>query len=537
MNVFEDLLEELKEDNLLEETVIASRKGKAEPTAVPSSAEPEAQASEDHLLDVPEAGVSNDPPTGFEGVTGEVSGELLAVYDEEDMLADVSQPPDQRELYRRRAMDEVSSLQMVEHILSGIEREHMKMTPQSFDDLAVKKELHNYLQVSADINSEEHSAAEFALMSETEKWYSALSARDTNISVANIRRFCENSRPVLSSQALMALARFYRNSPFSEPVRGKFDFVMTRLFSRDTGDSKRKLLFAHNEMVGHIKTLYSNWSSLSLVDASDEEQGIAATLIRFEDFSKEATAAPNFDTLVASDFFNRLRLFKEETAELFLETPIVAAAIDANVRIGNRFVDLIVAEKEQLDAEKIEEKYGYTYDTIVSNTTSKTLLLVDILREEDFEDEHDTGDLAESGAEHAAEVNFERAPVRERSGLRVNKWILALTILVVMASVGVYFWAENATDTKGVVEQATQFSLAGSGAEQHVDNVSLAGEGLFAVVKPTWDSLTEDEKKTALRKAYDFAAPKSVTSVTFMNLRGRNVGYVAAGTLELYDPR
>lgn len=534
MNVFEDLLEELKEDNLLEETVITSRKGTAEPTAVSTSSREGQSLSEEHLLDVPPAVV--DPPTGFEGFSGDVSGEILAVYDEEDLLADVSQPPDQRELYRRRAMDEVSSLQMVEHILSGIEREHMKMTPQSFDDLAVKKALHNYLQVTADINSEEHSVAEYALLSETEKWYSALSARDANISVANIRRFCENSRPVLSSQALMALARFYRNAPFSEPVRGKFDFVMTRLFSRDTGDNRRKLLFAHNEMVGHIKTLYSNWASLSLVDASDEHQGLAASLIRFEDFSKEAGSAPNFDSLVASDFFNRLRLFKEETADLFLETPIVAAAIDANVRIGNRFVDLIVAEKDQLDANKIEEKYGYTYDTIVSNTTSKTLLLVDLLKDEDL-NEDDEAHAERQIQERPAEAKFERAPVEERSGFAVNKWLLLVTILAVLASVGVYLWAESSADTTSAVEQAQVFSFAGSGAEVHVKESSTSGETVYAVVKPTWEALSDDEKKTILRKAYDFAAPKQMRRVNFMNERGRTVGYVAEDRLEIFTPQ
>lgn len=533
MNVFEDLLEELKEDNLLEETVITSRRQTAEPTAVATDSLEKQDLSGERLLEMPAMAV--DPPTGFEGLPEAVSGEILAVYEEEDLLADVSQPPDQRELYRRRAMDEVSSLQMVEHVLSGIEREHMKMSPQSFDDLAVKKALHNYLQVTADINSEEHSSAEYALMSETEKWYTALSARDANISVANIRRFCENSRPVLSSQALMALARFYRNAPFSEPVRGKFDFVMTRLFSRDTGDNRRKLLFGHNEMVGHIRTLYSNWASLSLINASDEEQGLAASLIRFEDFSKEATSAPNFDTLIASDFFNRLRLFKEETADIFLETPIVAAAIDANVRIGNRFVDLILAEREQLDANKIEEKYGYTYDTIVSNTTSKTLLLVDILRDEDLEDEESSAEQQLS--QNSTEISFERAPVEERRSFAVNKWLLLVTILAVALSVGGYFWAESSADTTSSVEQADTFSLAGSGAEEYVQQSNSSSETVYAIMKTTWEGLSEDEKKAVLRKAYDFAVERRMTQVNFMNERGRTVGYASQDSLDIFAPQ
>ncbi|HLA95374.1 MAG TPA: hypothetical protein VK612_06615, partial [Pyrinomonadaceae bacterium] len=214
MNVFADLIEELKEENLLEETVIDinNRLGKAQHDEAPKAAP--LYATDDAVVQ------------DF-ALEGEIAP---AVPDE--MIHETATPIDERDFYRKRAMEEVSSLQMVEHVLSGIEREHMKMAPETYDDLAVKKALHKFLQVTSDVSSDEHSESEYVLMQETENWYSALAKRDSNISVANIRRFCENSRPILSSQALMALARFYRNSPYSEPVRGKFDFVMTRLFSR-----------------------------------------------------------------------------------------------------------------------------------------------------------------------------------------------------------------------------------------------------------------------------------------------------------------
>ncbi len=104
---------------------------------------------------------------------------------------------------------------MVEHVLSGIEREYMKIVPSSYDDLRAKTALHKFLQVQGDSTTTEYAEAEFHLMRETEAWSSALSARDSKISVANLRRFCENSRPILSSQALLGLGRFYRNSAFS----------------------------------------------------------------------------------------------------------------------------------------------------------------------------------------------------------------------------------------------------------------------------------------------------------------------------------
>ena len=219
MDVFQDLIEELRDENLLEETVIDFA---ALAAALPAQ------------------------PNGDSEVA-------------EGELAEVKTPETEADFYRKRAMDEVSSLQMVEHVLSGIEREHLKIVPATYDDLQAKKALHTFIQVHADPTSTDYAEAEFRLMRETEQWMSALSERDKKITAANLRRFCENSRPGLSSQALMALCRFYRNSAYSEASRSKFDLVMTRLFAREIEDQKRRLLFSPVDMVGHIKTLYANW--------------------------------------------------------------------------------------------------------------------------------------------------------------------------------------------------------------------------------------------------------------------------------------
>ena len=100
MNVFEDLIEELRDENLLEETVIdvngsrnapATRMARSEGDFAVSSAQPESDAETE------------------------------------------------RDFFRKRAIDEISSLQMVEHVLTGVEREYMKIVPNAFDDFNVKK--------------------------------------------------------------------------------------------------------------------------------------------------------------------------------------------------------------------------------------------------------------------------------------------------------------------------------------------------------------------------------------------------------------
>lgn len=158
----------------------------------------------------------------------------------------------QIEFFRKRAVNEVGGLQTVERIFSGVERQQKKTVPKPYDDLTVKKALDDFLQISEDVKSPAHASAEFQLMQETENWYSALSHRDKQISITHLRCYCETAKPPLSSEALLALARFYRNSPYSEAVRSKFDLIVTRLFSNDLPDEKRERAFERDELIEHL---------------------------------------------------------------------------------------------------------------------------------------------------------------------------------------------------------------------------------------------------------------------------------------------
>ncbi len=105
------------------------------------------------------------------------------------------------------------------------------------------------------------------------------------------------------------------------------------------------------------------------------------TAFKFEDFMTEADNAESFDELIRNDFFNRLRLFKESTGEQFFAPLVAATAIESNVRIGNRYVELLNIEREKGEAEKLENKYGFLHDQVISDATSKTLQLVELLKE------------------------------------------------------------------------------------------------------------------------------------------------------------
>lgn len=510
MNVFEDLIGELKEENLLEETVFDVFRANDAAAAAAAGKNGQARAGK----------------PGFEYAAGD--------------LPEIVAPVDEHDFYRKRAMDEVSSLQMVEHVLSGVEREQMKSVPVPFDDLEVKKALHRFLQASGDLNSKEHAETEYALLQETESWSMALAVRDKNITVANIRRFCENSRPVLSSQALMALARFYRNSAYSEAVRGKFDFVMTRLFSRETGEERRRLLFSRTDMMGHVKTLYANWSSLSLYSSDESAGEVAGLAAKFDAMKAEAEAATSLDAMIGQDIFNRARLIKESANEMFFAPPVAAAAIDCNISLGNKFIDLVYAEREKGTASNVGEKYGYTYDQIISNAAGKTLRLVDLLKTgldvEPVSHEPDVLDRPVRAARPAPPQR--KKPKKIPAGsmkfelLGVNKWLLAATILIAAIGAGLYFWAGS--DTKSdVAATAVSIDISGTELRQHIQTARASSDVFYGIMLPSWDKLSEEEQKQVLQQTLTFAESKRLKKVNLLNANGRTVGFASPGRIEI----
>src|SRR3712207_1662986 len=109
MNVFENLVDELKNENLLEETVIDLDQADA---AVLVSEEPSS------------ARLKGGGSFQGQDATGEA---VLQMEDEPAGMGETDQ-----EFFRKRAVEEVTGLQMVDHMFSGVEREHMKVSPSPY---------------------------------------------------------------------------------------------------------------------------------------------------------------------------------------------------------------------------------------------------------------------------------------------------------------------------------------------------------------------------------------------------------------------
>lgn len=545
MNIFEDLIDELKKDNLLEETVIETKglDNKADlfdDEIIEAQTFLENYAKEEKVV---EPAALTEPELKTQTANEVVLNAPLLQKKHEHTPESREKTKQQQlndiESYRKRATDEVSCLQLVEHIFSGVERDQMKVVPKNFDDLETQKSLHKFLQLSKEANPSEHAQAEFQLMQETESWYSTLSNRDRHISTAHLRRFCETTRPVLSIQALAALARFYRNSPYSESVRNKFDFTVTKLFSVGIENSKRELAIGKSELVENLTRLYNEWESIRGYSNEDNDSKMLITTLKFEDFIAEAENADSFDELIRNDFFNRVRGFKENTKEEFFEPLVTATGIESNIRIGNRYIELLELEVEKGAREKLENKYGFLHDQVISDATSKTLQLVDLLNPTDEKDEigENSNQNAElsRGQETAKDKSVGgKAEALPKPWYKVNKWLLVTTVLAIFFSASIFIWERyNATADK-VSTDVKLVNLDNSSLQEFIKDARINNDNFYAIVLPVWNASNREKKEEMLKKILAIGNEKGFKTVFLLNEQGAAVGSASSDGIEIF---
>ncbi|MGI8495609.1 MAG: hypothetical protein ACR2L1_09915 [Pyrinomonadaceae bacterium] len=536
MNIFQDLVDELKEENLIEKIVYDSDSSNLK------------SASESPLRSVQETvSINKDDPGQFSEIE---KPDLESNSDLADSSTDNSEvvlPFNENDFYRRRAMEEVSALQMVERVFCGVEREHLKVVPKPYNDIEVSKVLHDFLQVTKNSDSAENAAAEFKLMQETESWYSALSYRDQNILPAHLRRYCETTHPVLSSQALAALARFYRNSPFSESVRSKFEMVVTRFFSKETDNQQREVLLELDSIAEHLSELYADWSSVS-VYSTDDDSELTIISLKFEDFINEAAISASFEELIKTDFFNRLRVFKESIRENFYAPQVTATAIKCNIFVGNRYVELLNLESEKNNAAQIEVKYKFLIDQTVSEATSKTLQLVNLLQKrngdldlpvEKRQEKKKTAEAINKRAEVKIDEDSLNKSVKVEQKhspgiFAVNKWLLAVMLVTVLGSAGLYLWVEFAVP-KATTKDVVALEMDGYYFKDYLRVAKISNDTLIGVISPAWNTVDEGKKQEILKDLLAVGKNKGFRSVRLLSNEGITLGYLSMDNITKPD--
>ncbi len=607
MSLFEDLIDELKEENLLEETVIESsaRNESAsdwtekqafsvnDSTAVitPKNDFAESTDKTESVVQMPEniyesveneelavamssPNVPTEPLTfldedadlfgdiSFVDKSAESDSDNLANSNNEQVNAEqtdvnqtqtnpavsetivtkvnstVSKTIPSAGFYRRKALDEVNGLEMTEHVFSGVEREIIKVSPAKFDNHQVKQALHEFLQIAEDVDSPNHAQLELDLMKETEEWFSTLLIRDQKFSVANLRFYCENSKPGLSSQALMSLARFYRNSPYSESVRSKFDLIITRLFSKDLANHQRELVFPPQELITHIQELYADWSSVPLYATDDEDSELLLMALKFQDFINEAENADNFDELIKKDFFKRLKNFKEKTNENFFSPLLATAAIECNVTIGNRYIALIELSRLNTGGLSLTDKYGVIHDKSISEATSKTLELLTILKQHKSEGrDHSTnaGITTKSDAK-AREPKNDEKKLKPKNHFKANKWLIFATLATIIGAVILQFFIlpTNLSSSKDKISQDVKIvNLENSSLKEYVHSARINEDTLYAIIQPTWTNMSASQKENVVGIFLKAGESKGFQKVHFLDTKGVTVANGSTDKIEI----
>jgi hypothetical protein len=555
MNLFEDLVEELKEDNLLEDTIIdavkleRSKQSLREVSEVAEQKEEVSEVAEQKDIVFPEKSstdhtefieeeLAGDPQTTENDETNSESEvetvDSSDLPEDEDVKKsgnserekDDAEPFVEEEFYRRRALDEVNGLEMVEHVISGVEREMMNTAPVQYDDFAVKSALHEFLKVAEDVNSPEHSKAEFSLMQETENWHTVLSERDQRISVEHLRRYCETTKPSLSSQALISLAKFYRNAPFTEEVRSKFDLVITKVFTKEIGNEKRKHLFKPEELILHIQDLYADWSSVPLYSVDNEDSDLLIHALKFQDFIHEAEVAESIDELFQRDFFKELKAFKEETSENFFSPMLVSAAIESNVSIGNRYVELLELEKSK--GENIIDKYGNNPDNSISEATSKTIQILEILKEKKEEAEEKNSQEAFVPGKTRSKTKTKKKKSKKKGLFSANRKLVVATIITIIFG-AIYFLIGGPKNTLiGTAKTSKSVkivNLDNSSLKDYVHSARINRGTLFAISNEKWDQTSFNEKQEIIQKFLSTGEDKEFSKVHLLNSDGATVAF------------
>ncbi|MFV0389971.1 MAG: hypothetical protein ACK5NT_14605 [Pyrinomonadaceae bacterium] len=481
-------------------------------------------ASEDRPTESTDAGVLGSEEAGFEMISNaeEAPAELPLPKETQE----VKTFQEEKDGYAQRLIDEVSGLQVVEYILSGIEREKMRTAPHQFDSVPVKQSLHLFLEKIEVAKEIVQTSEEQKLRSEIQRWNEALLERDAKITTSFLRQYCEENN--LTSKSVVALARFYRNSTFSEMVRSKFDLVVTRLFSRESGAHQRELVLNREEVVRSLNELYADWSSIPVYSTDEEDSELLISAFKFEDFIGEAKQCKSIDELLTSGFFKRVKAFKKKTAENFYAPLLVTSAIECNIAVGNQYVRLIEKEKTNAEGKSVSEKFGRTHDKNVSDATSKTLQLVELLNErKTTEGAH---------GKRSRQTRSEPRQVEKAKGRSPLVKAVVTFVIIVGTIIGVYsLYSVYLSPNKELTASEKKVQLERSFLHEYIESATIKDSTFHGTVSSKWNEIPKTKKQEIVGKLFQVGKIKGFSHVELKDSTGKVVGTTLGSTIEIAD--
>jgi hypothetical protein len=506
MNVFEDLVVELKEENLLEETFIDFT-----------------LANGNGHLSIPDAA---------DGASSQPSANGHAFSDAAATSSDSANA-------RTRLAKQIASMELVELVLSAIANANGRQS-LPYDVLSVKKSFHRYSQATADQGDEDRSDVEIEVLSSVEEWQHDLELRDKNISTAAFRKYVESANPPLGPQALFALVRFYRSIPDSRETIAKFDFVVTRLFSKFVDGERREILCPRTEIVKYLTQRYTEWSLDNFRSVPGDDPQITVPSSSFDALAAEAESTLNFGDMIKSGLFGRVAELKESNGRAMFVPRIMAAAVEANLRISSHVLNLLELERER-HGSAMSSKFSDVDFSLVSDAVARTFDSIGAPpADETFEDEHQSRTAAEverikpdRPVRKLRSHSISRGDGRRSSIFGVNRWLLLATIVIVTVSIGIYIWADRVEDTPVRNDGVKVVDLEKPELKRFLKTSKISGTMLYAVITPAFEEMSVDVQREYLKSLYQFGPQKGYDRVTLINERGRNIAFADSGRLEL----
>jgi hypothetical protein len=344
-------------------------------------------------------------------------------------------PTDSNEDYKKTIF-EISSLKTIEQLFFGVEQEQLKINSIPYDTVAINMALLGFQKGS--VEDEEK------VYSEIENWQSYLLDRDEQISLKDLRTYCETTTPKLSSRALLTLAEFYQNVS-----RSKFEMLLTRTFSQEDEESERRHLYCDNEEITH---------HLKEICTEVVGENVEGKMSLLKKFGEDLDEFESINGMLATDYFGRYQLFKQELGDLFYDPRILGLIVQNNVLIGNHFVTLVEKERAAGSRSNIfnKESFGIVFEESISEVVCKTFNL-DKIKANSLKQDRKKTEKQVQIEQHKSELRAKAQKTRTQNkiqqdedsgGGRVMKMIfLCLVLTAVIVGIGYFMLGDGLVDS------------------------------------------------------------------------------------------
>jgi hypothetical protein len=201
-----------------------------------------------------------------------------------------------------------------------------------------------------------------------------------------------------------------------------------------------------------------------------------------------------------------------------------------NVLIGNRYVELLERERNEKSSEEIEGQYSFLLDQAISDATSKTLQLVELLKERNAVLNAALPVDKTKEKLHVPEVKIEYKSASARSwrgGLfGVSWWLVAALLLVILSTAGLFAYAEFFSPQ--IPSASVQkVNLENSIFKDYLQAARINDQIFYGVVNASWDTMSSEKKQEILGNLLNVGKEKGFSKVQLLNSGGLTIGHAS----------